>query len=128
WIAAAAAAARGDSLAEVAAGWAGQPAALAAYTSRMETTSGMSADRLAAAVGQDATAGFGCPPSWRGAGGQQPLGTGLSPRWPRPRPRASAAGQAGGWLVAPSSWPRACPGGWAQRYGWTARSAPWDRT
>jgi monoamine oxidase len=70
WVAAAAAAAaRGTSLAEVAAGWAGRPAALAAYLSRMETTSGMSADRLTAAVAQDATAGFGWRPSWRVAGG-----------------------------------------------------------
>ena len=81
WVAAAsAAAARGTSLAEVAAGWTGQPAALAAYTSRMETTSGMSADRLAAAVAQDATAGFGWRPSWRVAGGNQQLATGLSRR------------------------------------------------
>ena len=79
WVAAAAAA-RGTSLAEVAAGWAGQPAALAAYTSRMETTSGMSADRLAAAVAQDATAGFGWRPSWRVAGGNQQLAAGLSRR------------------------------------------------
>jgi monoamine oxidase len=77
WVAAAAAVA-GTSLAEVAAGWAGQPAALAAYMSRMETTSGMSADRLAAAVAQDATAGFGWRPSWRVAGGNQQLATGLS--------------------------------------------------
>ena len=80
WVAAAAAAARGTSLAEVAAGWAGQPAALAAYLSRMETTSGMSADRLTAAVAQDATAGFGSRPSWRVAGGNQQLATGLSRR------------------------------------------------
>src|ERR1700684_62326 len=60
WVAAASgAAARGTSLAEVAAGWAGQPAALAAYMSRMETTSGMSADRLAAARGPGATPGGG---------------------------------------------------------------------
>ena len=81
WVAAAAAAAaRGTSLAEVAAGWAGQPAALAAYLSRMETTSGMNADRLTAAVAQDATAGFGSRPSWRVAGGNQQLATGLSRR------------------------------------------------
>jgi len=81
WVAAAAAAAaRGASLAEVAAGWAGKPAALAAYLSRMETTSGMSADRLTAAVALDATAGFGSRPSWRVAGGNQQLATGLSRR------------------------------------------------
>jgi monoamine oxidase len=81
WVAAAAAAApRGTSLAEVAAGWAGQPAALAAYLSRMETTSGASAGRLSAAVAQDATAGFGWRPSWRVAGGNQQVATGLARR------------------------------------------------
>jgi monoamine oxidase len=40
----------------------------------------MSADRLAAAVAQDATAGFGRRPSWRVAGGNQRLATGLSRR------------------------------------------------
>ena len=81
WAAAAAAAApRGASLGEVTAGWTGQPAALAAYLSRMETTSGMSAGRLTAAVAQDATAGFGRRPSWRVAGGNQQLATGLAGR------------------------------------------------
>jgi monoamine oxidase len=79
WVAAAAATApRGASLGDVAAGWAGRPAALAAYLSRMETTSGMSAGRLAAAVAQDATAGFGWQPSWRVAGGNQHLAAGLA--------------------------------------------------
>jgi monoamine oxidase len=79
WVAAAAAvAAPGTSLAEVAAGWAGSPDALAGYLSRMETTSGMSADRLSAAVAQDATAGFGRRPSWRVAGGNQQVATGLA--------------------------------------------------
>jgi monoamine oxidase len=81
WVAAAAAAAvPGTSLAEVAAGWTGGPAALAAYLSRMETTSGASADRLTAAVAQDATAGFGWQPSWRVAGGNQQVATGLAAR------------------------------------------------
>jgi len=81
WVAATAAAAPLDtSLAGVAAGWAGQPAALAAYLSRMETTDGMSADRLSAAVAQDATAGFGWRPSWRVAGGNQQVATGLARR------------------------------------------------
>jgi monoamine oxidase len=79
WMAAAAAP-HGTSLAEVAVGWAGQPAALAAYISRMETTSGASADELAAAVAQDATAGFGWRPSWRVAGGNQQVATGLAAR------------------------------------------------
>ena len=81
WVAeAAAAVAPGTSLAEVAAGWAGEPAALAAYIARMETTSGMSADQLSAAVAEDATAGFGGRPSWRVAGGNQQVATGLAGR------------------------------------------------
>ena len=81
WVAAAAAAAApGTSLAEVAAGWAGPPGTLNAYLSRMETTSGMGADRLSAAVAQDATAGFGRRPSWRVAGGNQQVATGLARR------------------------------------------------
>ena len=81
WVAAAAAAAPpGTSLAEVAAGWAGEPAALAAYLSRMETTEGVSAGRLSAAVAKDTTAGFGRRPSWRVAGGNQQVATGLAGR------------------------------------------------
>ena len=81
WVAAAAAAAvPSASLAEVAGGWAGRPAALAAYLSRIETTSGASADWLAAAVAQDATAGFGRRPSWRVADGNQQVATGLAAR------------------------------------------------
>jgi monoamine oxidase len=79
WVAAAAAAAvSGTSLAEVAAGWVGRPAALDAYLSRMETTSGASADWLTAAVAQDATSGFGWKPSWRVAAGNQQVATGLA--------------------------------------------------
>jgi monoamine oxidase len=81
WVAAAAAAAGpGTSLAEVTAGWPGQPAALAAYLARMETTAGVSAGRIAAAVAEDATAGFGWRPSWRVAGGNQQVATGLARR------------------------------------------------
>jgi monoamine oxidase len=46
----------------------------------METTSGASADELAAAVAHDATAGFGWRPSWRVAGGNQQVATGLAAR------------------------------------------------
>jgi monoamine oxidase len=81
WVAAAAAGAvPGTSLAEVVGGWAGRPAALAAYLSRIETTSGASADWLAAAVAQDAIAGFGRRPSWRVAGGNQQVAMGLAAR------------------------------------------------
>ena len=69
--AAAAAAPPGTSLAAVAAGWDGPPAALAAYLSRIETTHGVSAGRLAAAAVGDVTAGFTRRPSWRVAGGNQ---------------------------------------------------------
>ena len=47
----------------------------------METTAGISADRLAAAAAQDATAGFGWRPSWRVAGGNQQVATGLARRF-----------------------------------------------
>jgi len=70
----------GASLADVAAGWTGCAAALAAYLSRMETTSGVSADQLSAAVAQDATAGFGSRPSSRVAGGNQQVATRLAER------------------------------------------------
>jgi monoamine oxidase len=81
WVAGAAAAApQGTSLAEVAARWAGAPAALTAYLSRMETTEGVSAGQLSAAVAKDATAGFGARPSWRVAGGNQQVATGLAAR------------------------------------------------
>ena len=81
WVAAkAAAATERASLAEVAAGWAGHPAALAAYLSRIETTDGVSAGQLSAAVAQDATAGFGWRPGWRVAGGNQQVATRLADR------------------------------------------------
>jgi monoamine oxidase len=81
WVAAAAAAARpGTSLAEVAEDWAGPPAALAAYLSRIETTDGAGAGLLAAAVASDATAGFASRPSWRVAGGNQRVARELAGR------------------------------------------------
>jgi monoamine oxidase len=46
----------------------------------METTSGTSAGQLSAAVAEDATAGFGRRPSWRVAGGNQQVATGLAAR------------------------------------------------
>lgn len=83
FVAAAAARARpGVSLAEVVAGWPGPPAALAAYVSRIEVTHGMAATALAAAAVADVTAGFGRRPSWRVAGGNQSLATGLAGRLP----------------------------------------------
>jgi monoamine oxidase len=81
WVAAAAAAAPwGTSLAEVVAGWPGEPAVLAAYLARMETTAGASVGQLSAAVAADATVGFGWRSSWRVAGGNQQVATGLARR------------------------------------------------
>jgi monoamine oxidase len=81
WAAAAAAnAVPGVSLAEVTAAWPGRPAVLAAYLSRMETTDGISADRLSAAAAADATAGFRWRPGWRVAGGNQQVAVGLARR------------------------------------------------
>ena len=81
WVAAAAATAPpGTSLATVAEGWAGPPAALAAYLSRIETTDGVGAGLLAAAAARDATAGFGRRPSWRVAGGNQRVAQELAGR------------------------------------------------
>ena len=58
----------GASLADVAAGWRGSPAALAAYLSRVVVTHGVDADTLAAAAVTDVTGGFARRPSWRVAG------------------------------------------------------------
>jgi monoamine oxidase len=81
WVAAAAAAAPpGTSLAAVTASWAGPPAALAAYLSRIETTDGMDARLLAATAAADATAVFGRRPSWRVAGGNQRVARELAGR------------------------------------------------
>ncbi len=81
WVAAAAAAAPpGTSLAEVAAGWAGPAAALAAYLSRIETTDGTPADQLAATVAGGVTGGFSRRPTWRVAGGNQQVAGELARR------------------------------------------------
>jgi monoamine oxidase len=81
WVATAAAAAPpGTSLAAVAEGWGGPPAALAAYLSRIETTDGVSAGLLAASAARDATAGFARRPSWRVAGGNQRVARELAGR------------------------------------------------
>ena len=82
-VAGAAARARpGTSLAEVAAGWSGPPAALAAYVSRMEVTHGVAAGSLAAGAVADVTGGFARRPSWRVAGGNQQVADGLAGRLP----------------------------------------------
>lgn len=81
WVAAAAAGVPpGVSLAAVAAGWAGQPAALAAYLSRIETTDGVPAGRLAATAAGAVTGYFGSRPSWRVAGGNQRVARELARR------------------------------------------------
>jgi monoamine oxidase len=81
WMAAAAAAAApGTSLTAVAAGWAGPPAALAAYLSRIETTDGVQAGRLAATVAGTVTGGFGRRPTCRVAGGNQQVAGELARR------------------------------------------------
>jgi monoamine oxidase len=80
---AAASASPGASLADVVAGWRGSRAALAAYVSRVVVTHGTGAETLAAAAVSDvtdATGGFGRRPSWRLAGGNQRLATGLAGR------------------------------------------------
>lgn len=77
---AAATAAPGTSLAEVAAGWQGPPAALAAFVSRAELTNGVAAGSLAAAAIADLTAGFGPRPCWRVAGGNGLLAQRLAGR------------------------------------------------
>src|SRR5690348_16232228 len=89
-VAGAAARARtGASLAEVAAGWSGSPAALAAYVSRMEVTHGVAAASLAAGAVADVTGGFARRPSWRVAGGNQQVADGLAGRLPGPVRRRS---------------------------------------
>jgi 4-methylaminobutanoate oxidase (methylamine-forming) len=85
FVTAAAARARpGTSLAEVAAGWSGSPAALAAYVSRIEVTHGVTAASLAATAVADVTGGFARRPSWRVAGGNQQVAGGLAARLPAP--------------------------------------------
>ena len=81
WVAdAAAAAPPGTSLAAVAAGWAGPPAALAAYLSRIEMTDGVPAGQLAATVAGTVTGGFSRRPTWRVSGGNQQVARELAGR------------------------------------------------
>jgi monoamine oxidase len=81
WVAGAAAAAPpGTSLAAVAAGWAGPPAALAAYLSRIEMTDGVPASQLAAAAAGTVTGGFSRRPTWRVSGGNQQVAGELARR------------------------------------------------
>jgi monoamine oxidase len=81
WVAAAAATTPpGTSLATVAAGWPGSAAALAAYLSRIETTDGISAERLAANAAAAVTGYVGWRPSWRVAGGNQRVARELARR------------------------------------------------
>lgn len=81
FVAAAAARARpGTNLAEVARSWRGDPAALAAYISRIEVTHGVNARILAAAAVTDIAAGFERRPCWRVAGGNQQVADGLAGR------------------------------------------------
>jgi len=88
WVAeAAAAVAPGTTLAEVAAGWAGEPAALAAYIARMETTSGMSAGQLSRRWRRTRPPGS--------AGGQAGGWPAATSRWPPAWPGGSA--QRCGW-------------------------------
>jgi monoamine oxidase len=54
--------------------------ALDAYVSRITTTHGVPADVLSAAALADVTAAFEAKPSWRVAGGNQQLATGLADR------------------------------------------------
>ena len=77
---AAASAPPGASLAEVAAGWPGSRSAPAAYVSRVAVTHGVAAEVLAAAAVTDVTGGFARRPSWRVAGGNQRVATGLAGR------------------------------------------------
>ncbi len=68
------------SLAELAAGYSGSPAALAAFVSRVTATHGVGASVLAAAGITDVTTDFGYRPCWRIAGGNQRLADGLAAR------------------------------------------------
>jgi monoamine oxidase len=70
----------GTALAGVTAAWAGSPAALAAYLSRVELTDGVGAGMLAATAAADVTAWFERRPSWRVAGGNQQVAWRLADR------------------------------------------------
>jgi monoamine oxidase len=67
-------------LAEVASGWRGSRSALAAFLSRVETTNGVRADQLSAASVAGIASDLTWRPSWRVAGGNQQLATGLAER------------------------------------------------
>ena len=77
---AAAAAAPGDSIADVVRGLAAEEAAKDAFLSRVSVTSGYDAGRLSAAGGEEVTRTFERKPSWRVAGGNQRLADGLAAR------------------------------------------------
>ena len=70
----------GTSVADVARGWHGSAAALAAFLSRVTTTDGVSADRLDASSLAGIAADFTSRPSWRVAQGNQRLAEGLAGR------------------------------------------------
>lgn len=76
--AAAAGAPSATSLVDVALEVSADPGALAAYLSRVEVTNGLTSSRLSAEVAADLTTGFEPKPSWRVAGGNQQIATGLA--------------------------------------------------
>ena len=78
--AAAATAPPGRSLAEAASVWAGSPAALAAFVSRVSVTNGTGPEFLSAASVAGIASDFTRRPSWRVAGGNQRLADGLAAR------------------------------------------------
>ncbi len=78
--AAAAGAPPGTSLADAASAWAGSPAVLAAFLSRVTVTHGADAEILAAASVAGIASDFTRRPSWRVAGGNQRLADGLAGR------------------------------------------------
>jgi monoamine oxidase len=78
--AAAASAAPGISVADLADNWSPRPPALAAYLSRVATTNGVPASQLSASALADVTTGFEARPTWRVAGGNQRLADGLAGR------------------------------------------------
>jgi monoamine oxidase len=79
-VAVAAAASPRSSVADVVAGLALDPAAAAAFVSRISVTSGLDADRVAAAVVSDVTSTFTPKATFRVAGGNQGIAIGLAQR------------------------------------------------
>ncbi|MFZ0323598.1 MAG: NAD(P)/FAD-dependent oxidoreductase [Actinomycetes bacterium] len=77
---AAGSAAEHRSIADVVEGLGADPAASAAFLSRVSVTSGVDASRLAAWGAEEVTGAFEPKPSWRVAGGNQQLATGLARR------------------------------------------------